>query len=74
NTMTMSNNSGSTNYVKLSIEDATGYYVYYRDEALYEQQQNLINMSSAEETAADVTETSDAETEAEETVSESTEQ
>ncbi|MGN0695600.1 MAG: hypothetical protein ACI4J5_02420 [Oscillospiraceae bacterium] len=48
NTMTMSNNSGSTNYTKLSVEDATGYYVYYKDENLYNKQQELINGPAAD--------------------------
>ncbi|MCI5750976.1 MAG: hypothetical protein MR038_00625 [Oscillospiraceae bacterium] len=72
NTMTMSNNSGSTNYTKLSVEDATGYCVSYKDEALYEKQQELINNAPAID--ADEAESEGAETEASgETASESAE-
>ncbi|MGN1416577.1 MAG: hypothetical protein ACI4XF_07025 [Oscillospiraceae bacterium] len=72
-TMIMSNNSGSSNYTKLSVEDATGYYVYYKDEALYEKQQLLMN--GADE-IIDNSEAEDAQTEntESETVSESTEE
>ena len=83
NTMIMSNNSGSTNYTKLSVEDATGYCVTYKDEALYEKQQELIdnvNEAAAEGTETEASEetaseSAESETEAsEETVSESTEE
>lgn len=69
NTMTMSNNSGSTNYTKLSLEDATGYYVYYKDEALYEKQQELIGDTPVDGSETDGTETS---AETEESASETT--
>ncbi len=71
--MTMSNNAGSTNYVKLSLEDATGYSVFYKDAVLNEKQQQLINGSAMGEYSADESETS-AETsdETEESTSEST--
>lgn len=73
NTMTMSNNSGSTNYTKLSVEDATGYSISYKDAALFEKQQELLNIENetSGETAADGAES---EPEAsEETAAESTE-
>lgn len=79
-TMTMSNNSGAQNYTKLSIEDATGYYLSYKDTALYEKQQALIDGTAAEtdegsetEAAADEASSESTET-ASETVSESTEE
>ncbi len=42
--MTMSNNSGSTVYKKLSIADATGYYVSCVDETLRSQQRELLGI------------------------------
>lgn len=47
--MTMSNNSGSSTYKKLSVEDTTGYAVFYKDEALAAKQAELV--AGTEETA-----------------------
>ena len=41
NTMTMSNNSGANVYTKLSVEDTTGYYLYYNDENLLAKQEEF---------------------------------
>lgn len=43
NELTMSNNSGAKYYKKLSVEEATGYSLYYSDEALLAKQQEFKN-------------------------------
>lgn len=41
NELTMSNNSGAKYYTKLSVEEATGYSLYYNDEELLAKQQEF---------------------------------
>lgn len=41
NELTMSNNSGAKYYKKLSVEEATGYSLYYNDEELLAKQQEF---------------------------------
>lgn len=71
NTMTMSNNSGANVYTKLSVEDATGYYLYYNDENLLaEQQEFKASLEGYYDEETDSSDTSDTEN-AEDTESES---
>lgn len=59
NTMTMSNNSGANVYTKLSVEDTTGYYLYYNDEKLLAEQEEFKASLKDEETDYSDTELAD---------------
>ena len=62
--MTMTNSSGDQNYVRISMEEATAYGVYYVDSELYNEQANYmiqLQTGTAEESESDTLEGEDTE-------------
>lgn len=56
NNMSMTNDSGVQNYVRLSVEEATNYAIYYVDEDMYSKQVEYINELLLEQTDDQATE------------------